>query len=84
MQTLSIKGREERVKGDGSDDIICAFTRDRVEESLQLARDEDRVIDNICSGKLFHNSIVSAHKSSIEAVVGKYIFVPFMTGTVRI
>ena len=33
-QTLSIKGREERVKGDGSDVIICVFTRDHVEESL--------------------------------------------------
>ena len=35
----SIKGREERVKGDGSDVIICAFTRDRVEESLPLPRE---------------------------------------------
>ena len=37
-QTLSINGREERVKGDGSDVIICAFTRDHVEESLPLPR----------------------------------------------
>jgi hypothetical protein len=34
-----MKGREERVKGDGSDVIICAFTRDHVEESLPLPRD---------------------------------------------
>ena len=38
-QTLSIKGREERVKGDGSDVIICAFTRDLDEESLPLPRE---------------------------------------------
>ena len=36
-QTLSIKGREERV-GDGSDVLICAFTRDHDEESLPLPR----------------------------------------------
>ena len=34
-QTLSIKGREERV-GDGSDVLICAFTPDHGEESLPL------------------------------------------------
>ena len=35
-QTLSIKGREERVKGDGCDVLICAFTLDHSEESLPL------------------------------------------------
>ena len=34
-QTLSIKGREEKV-GDGSDVLICAFTPDHGEESLPL------------------------------------------------
>ena len=38
-QTLSIKGREERVEGDGSDVIICVFTRDHDEESLPLPRE---------------------------------------------
>ena len=41
-QTLSIKGREERVKGDESDVIICAFSRDRIEESLPLPREEEK------------------------------------------
>ena len=35
-QTLSIKGREERIEGDGSDVLICAFTPDHGEESLPL------------------------------------------------
>ena len=35
-QTLSIKGREERVKGNGSDVLVCAFTPDHGEESLPL------------------------------------------------
>ena len=35
-QTLSFKGWEERVEGDGSDVIICVFTRDHGEESLPL------------------------------------------------
>ena len=35
-QTLSIKGREERVEGDGRDVLICAFTPDHIEESLPL------------------------------------------------
>ena len=39
-QTLSIKGREEGVEGDGSDVIICVFTRDHGEESLPLPRDK--------------------------------------------
>ena len=37
-QTLSIKGREERVEGDGSDVLICAFTRDHDEENLPPLR----------------------------------------------
>ena len=36
-QTLSIKGREDRVE-EGSDVLICAFTRDHDEESLPLPR----------------------------------------------
>ena len=35
-QTPSIKRREERAEGDGSDVLICAFTPDRGEESLLL------------------------------------------------
>ena len=35
-QTPSIKGREERVEGDGSDVLVCAFTPDHCEESLPL------------------------------------------------
>ena len=35
-QTLSIKGREERVEGNGSGVFICDFTPDHVEESLLL------------------------------------------------
>ena len=38
-QTLSFKGRAERVEGDGSDVIICAFTRDHNEEGLPLPRE---------------------------------------------
>ena len=41
MQTLSIKGREEREIGNGhdvTDVLICAFTLDSVDESLPLSR----------------------------------------------
>ena len=37
-QTLSLKGREERVEGDGSDVLICAFTRDPLRSCLPLPR----------------------------------------------
>ena len=40
-QTLSIKGREERVEGDGSEVLICAFNPDHVEESLPLPGDDN-------------------------------------------
>ena len=37
-RTLSCKEREERVEEDGSDVIICVFTRDHSEKSLLLPR----------------------------------------------
>ena len=48
LHRLSIKGREEGVEGDGSDVIICVFTRDHGEESLLLPRTRDGEIVTSC------------------------------------
>ena len=49
-QTLSIKGREERVERDGSDVLICAFTPDHVEKRMLLpgVRIREEMLESVC------------------------------------